>query len=209
MLFAVPLLCVIAPAAPPGLSAAEILQRSQRAYDGVKSLIVDARGSTDTFSGTAHIVFQRPGKLKVTGTAMGGKPYALVSSGGKTWVLSAAGSWEPTSSVEMGIARITGISMNAGTAVPAALFHTAWGQGLTYDKSQKAAVSTSTVGGRAAYVVRRTMAGGTPPIVESMWIDQKTFFLLQTQTTIMGRKLAVAFGPTKANVALPKKAFDR
>ncbi|HLK15216.1 MAG TPA: hypothetical protein VKT78_10455 [Fimbriimonadaceae bacterium] len=190
------------------LSANDVLKRSQKAYDSARTLIEDVRGSTGSFSGTAHIVFQRPGQLKVSGASLGGRPYALLVTGGKTWVLS-VGQWQQSQSPEMGIAAITGISANAGTSVPAALFHAKWGGILTMPGAGAPSLTKQTIAGRSTYVVHRKASNGGTAMDSTMWFDSKTFFLVQTSMKIMGRDLIVKFDAPKINVAVPKNAFTR
>jgi outer membrane lipoprotein-sorting protein len=180
----------------------QILQRCQKAYDSARTLdetVTASMGGRP--GGTAHILFQRPGKLRVSGTTMfGSSKYDLVSNGA-TWV-STGGSWEQEKSAEMGIAAITGISGTAGTNVPALLLHTSWGTLAT--GASALTVASDTVNGHATYRVSMTT-----PFTRSIWIDKKTFFLVKISQSLGGYNSVVTFGTPRINGPIPAKAFVR
>lgn len=200
----------------------QILQRCQKAYDSVRTLDETVKASTGGRpGGTAHILFQRPGKLRVSGTTMFDSKYDLVSSGGTTWVNTSTstallppdnatgnfkrvvqndGPWQKEQSAEMGIASITGISGTAGTNVPALLLHTSWGTLAT--SASTLTVASDTVNGHATYRVSMTT-----PFTRSIWIDKKTFFLVKITQSLGGYNSAVTFGTPHINRPIPAKAF--
>lgn len=195
------LVAFVLAALPPTPTAAQILARAQHAYDSVRTLEETVKGTIGRSTGTAHIYFQRPAKLSVSGTSLFGSKYKLVSDGRTTWVLN-GNTWSKAASEEMGIATITGIAANAGTAVPAALVHARFGNILKlYDPVQ--AVKT-TLGGRPVYRLYTER-----PFPTTVWIDSHSFMLVKTLVVAIGQQINVQFDPPKVNGPVPAKAFTR
>jgi outer membrane lipoprotein-sorting protein len=190
----------------PGLTGQQILARCQKAYDSVQTFEQDVRadmtGQAGTKPASAHISFNRPNQLRVSGNTMFGSTYDMVSDGKATWVQN-IGSWSKSSNVGMGIAAITGISANAATAVPSIFFHCDW----NFIKAAAHAPVTSSsakLGGQDAYLVK---ISATIPM--SIWIDKKTFFLLKTEASVMSRTIVVEFSPPKVNRPIPPNRFKK
>lgn len=186
------------------LTAEEVLLRSQKAYDTVKTFEQSVVGQLDTMKGTANISFSRPGKLRVDGKPMflATAKYDLVSTAQGTWVFN-AGSWNQVASADLGIASITGISANAGMLVPATLTHSKWGSVGGLFKS-KSTLTNETVGGRKLLCVK-----GTEPFTMSIWIDPVSYFVVRTEMTTMGRKITVVFSPPKVNQPISASRFKK
>lgn len=182
-------------------SGPDILKRAQAAYDAVKTLTEDVTGHSGQFTGTAHIQFKRPGLLRVTGNSMFGSPYQLLCDGKSTEVFN-SGTWSTVQSPELGIATITGVSANAGTAVPAALFHTSWGSLAVPGQAGRA--SRDTIGGRSTYRVDFTQ-----PFKHKLWFDTKTYFLVKSEMSVMGQTITVDFGKPIVNKPIPSSAFKK
>ncbi len=178
----------------------QVLQRVQKAYDSLRQLEVDVTGEISGTRGTSKISFQRPGKMRVSGTSMFGSDYDLLVNGKATW-LKAQGAWEKVESPEMGIASITGISANAGTLIPSLLFHTKWG-GISHLSGVPGKVSKEKQKGQN---VLRVDAKGQMPM--TLWVDAKTYLLVRTQMSAMGHTITVTFGPHKVNSAIPSGRF--
>lgn len=185
-----------------GPSGAEILQRVQKAYDSVRTLEQDVRGDISGSVGTAHISFVRPGKLRVSGQSMFRSPYDLVVNGRETWVLN-GGRWSQVQNPEMGVATITGLSANAGAAVPATLLHTSFGSFSGLGRT-KLTVSRSKANGRAAYCLQ-----GASPFPIKIYVDAQSYLFLRTEASVMNRKITVVFGTPKINAAIPASRFRR
>ena len=135
--------------------------------------------------------------------------YDLLSQGASTWVNN-AGMWEQQQSPEMGIAAITGISAGAGAAVPALLFHTNWGNPLPNTR-RSVSVDQETLGGRPVY--RLTSAIGSR-LSSTVWIDQKTLFLVKSQQVSETPKngtytFTVTYSAPIVNETIPANAFTR
>src|SRR6185369_6349471 len=82
------------------MSASDVINRSEAAYAAVKTYVgtttmrmkTDIGGKTMDKVSTAKVTFARPGKVRIDGksglldfTGKGGKPFAIVSDGTKTW----------------------------------------------------------------------------------------------------------------------------
>ncbi len=197
MLFYAAFLALHAP-----LTAPEILQRSQKAYDAARTFEQNVTGEIGGSKGTARIAFVRPGRLRVGGSTLFGRKYDLLADGKSTWVLN-GGSWNPVQNAEMGIATITGISAMTGTFVPGTLLRLT-SCGLFPETGRSHTVKIETVKGRKFY--RLTSA---KPFPETLWIDATTFFVARTEADLMGRKSVVTFAPPKVNGTIPASRFQK
>lgn len=188
------------PVGQSAMSATKILKRSQAVYDSVKTLDENVTGSIRPGSGTAHILFQRPGKFRITGKTMFGPKYELICDGHRTWVFS-AGKWSELQSLQMGVASITGISANAGTMIPTVLSHLQMGIGLD-PAAGPFTVAKEKINGHGAYRLHKNS-----PFPLDMWIDAKSYLLLRTTANFGGRSLTVVFAKPKLNGPIPSKTF--
>ena len=76
------------------LSGQQILQRCQAAYLAVNTLDETVHSLSNNTPASAHILFQRPTTLRVSGqTLFPGQKYDLISDGKSTSVFS-AGQWQ-------------------------------------------------------------------------------------------------------------------
>jgi outer membrane lipoprotein-sorting protein len=186
----------------PGLTGAEVLQRCEHAYKSMKSLDVMVTAVDRKAHTSAHVQFVRSGKLAVSGTAVTGKPYRLVSNGKTTWVLK-KGKWSKLPNAEFGIATITGPSGTTGTVIPALLLQTDWGN-LDTILTERIAIGTATIGGRKCYRLSAKLGPS-----ESVFVDASTYYLVRTRSAPSGESITVDFGKHKVNVPIPDAAFRR
>lgn len=168
------------------LTAAQVLERCEKAYGSLKSYKGTSRVETKgdisgmkmTFNTSAKIQFVSPGKIRVEGTMMTpmmpGR-FAFVSDGTHTWEteVSDASKWKAAQSPMMAIAGFTGVSQNAATTIPTALLNLMGG--VRYGMLTVAKVSRAAVNGRATY---RVDANGVMGGI-ALWIDERTFLLVK------------------------------
>lgn len=203
------------PAGDSNLAGSQILQECRQAYASVQTFQQDAQSSIGGQHATAHIVYQRPGNLRVSGTSLFAavpplsSKYDLICRGGSDdWVYN-AGKWEQEVSAEMGVGAITGISGTAGTGVPALLLHDGgWGDVLA-GLDEIDSVTTETIEGRDVYrVIGRVDNRST-----TLWIDQKTFFLIRSRVLVQMRHrvipITVTYSPPKIDEPIPANSFVR
>jgi len=183
------------------LAASQILDRSQKAYSAVRTFEEDVVASAGRVRATAHISFQRPGYLRVTGMSMFHSKYDLVCHGSEVWLLT-NGKWARQSSAEIGIAAITGISLEAGARVPAAILGTTWASMPTVAGASK--LKSGAAKGRTVYRIDYT-----DPYPADYWFDGNTYFLIKTNQTIMGRTISIECAPPTVNKSIPASRFTR
>jgi len=183
-------------------SASQILSRCQQAYDSVSTFEEDVVAQSGKFPGTAHISYQRPGKLRVTGKAIFGANYQVLINGGSTQVFN-NNSWQAAKNPEMGIATVTGVSGAACAQVPALLFHTSW-YALIPDSQAHYKVSAQNLKGIQTF--RLDTKGEMP---RTLWIDQRSYFLVKTSAEVFRTTLSVEFAPPKVNQSIPANRFRK
>ena len=126
---------------------------------------------------TATIQFARPGKIHAEGRDSNLLPWAYTSDGVGTMERSNLGGWRTVSDTQSAIATITGITLNAGTTIPAVLLHTNWGTPLGLGKSVAAEVREDNAQGQPCYVLTANMKTPTLTETEYLWVDEKTYLL--------------------------------
>jgi outer membrane lipoprotein-sorting protein len=196
----------------PPLSGADILAKSQAAYDALTSyschVVASGTGvGTQTFSATADIAFVRPGELSATGTTMANTPYAFVTNGASSSI-TANGTTAPAQSVEAGLASVTGIGLQAPTLVSALLLHTKWAAMYAPGQTVSNTITTQLINGRPCYEVDVLY-----PIKRAFWVDMQTFLLAQVATRItVGQLGTLHFLQTitnsQINPTIPSSAFN-
>jgi len=186
-----------------GMTASQIFQKSQQAYNAVHTFEQTAHSSVNgNNGGSAHIQFQRPGKLRVGGATMFNSNYDLLSNG-TTWLYN-AGNWETVKDAETGIGSITGISGSSGTAVPALLLHTRWGSPFPVSGNNNVTVGAENISGHSTYRISTTA-----PLATTFWIDKKTFFLVKMKQTFQTYTFIVTYNTPSVNKPIPAKAFTK
>lgn len=201
IVFALALAASFAHAGPTGK---EILLKCQKAYDSVSSFEQDSRGTIRGNTGTAHIVYVKPGKLRASGSTMfsATQKYDLICDG-KSVSLFMNGSWSQPEGPEMGVATITGLSGNAGTMVESALLHTAWGSFMQLANGPSK-VFNDKVDGRPVFRIETKQA-----IPMTFWIDAKTYFIVKTESTVMNSKILVTYSQPRVNQPIPASRFKK
>lgn len=184
-------------AQPKQLSANDVMNRMRQAYDSFKSFEQTTSASAQGMNGTAHIYFKRPGKLAVYGTAFGNGKYILISTPHGTSVF-ANGSWQSFDAVNMGIATVTGISVNAATEVPMLLTHD---QGLDFIFAGPKSLTMTVLNRQRLYVV--SVKGKLP---STLWIDPVTFTLVKSDLN-PGMHIVVNFNAPKIDNPIPDSVF--
>jgi hypothetical protein len=77
----------------------------------------------------------------------------------------------------MGLASVTGLSLQAPTTIGALLLHTKWGAPFPSDQTLANKVTIQNVQGHKCYEV-----DSLTPIKRAFWIDAKTFLIVQIAT---------------------------
>ncbi len=193
------------------LTGAQILQRCEDAYHAVNTLDQTAHALSNNLSASAHILFQRPAMLRVSGqTTFPGSPYDMISDGASTSVYNPLHR-ETQPSAEMGIAAITGISGTSGTVVPAILAHSQMGNISVIAQNSAATVTTDTVNGQPTYCVSFTFpsprTGGSQQ--QAYWVNRRTFYLVKTSMQFPGLENTVTYDAPIVDKPLPASAFQR
>jgi outer membrane lipoprotein-sorting protein len=197
-------LCFLGVASPAQgeMTSSELLAKLKAAYGTAKTLEVSVSSNTAGQKASARISYQRPGRLRVSGTTLFGTPFQLLVNDDVTWVFS-NDAWTKAESVEMGIATITGISGSTGTLVPSILFGTSWGMpDPAFTKASK--VSQVSLDGRTAYRV----ISATPNKV-TYWVDSKTFLVTKARTEFGDMKIDVEFSGYKLNLPIAATVFRK
>jgi outer membrane lipoprotein-sorting protein len=183
--------------------ADQIIKRCQAAYDSVQTLEEDVASSAGTTgNGSAHISFQRPGKLRITGKTLFGQAYDVLAIGSQSFIKNPS-VWQNAQSPEMAIATVTGVSGAACAGVPAQLLHTSWYE-IVPDSRAHYKVFADSIRGIRCY--RLDVAGQNP---RSLWFDKRTGFYVKTSSTIFGQKLVVDFAPPTVNKPIPASRFRK
>ncbi len=146
-------------------------------YDGAPFPIEEHRSAT--------IQFAQPNKIHVEGRDSNFIPWAYTSDGVGTMERSNLGGWEKVKDTETAIGTVTGITLQAGTTIPAVLLnaigtkrgYSLWGTPLALGKSVNSEIREDTVGGQLCYVLTAQLKTATLDETEHLWIDEKTFLL--------------------------------
>ena len=163
------------------LTGPQVLTQCQAAYDKLSSYQGDVTSSTDSKMAragmmkdcSAHIVYERPGRIRVDGTGFSGTGYAYVSNG-TTTEMNAFGGWSNAQSPMMAIAGATGIGMHSATTVPSTLLHIKIG-GITGIQSAVPISENSLINGHTCYKVVVQS-----PYKTTYWVDKKTWLLVRS-----------------------------
>ncbi len=216
-------------------TATEVASRCRAAYAALSSYQVTSTAAgqgvappdeaVQKYHASATIQFVRFGKIRTTGTDMGGNPFAYVSNGTRTEFQMGKGSWATEASPEMAIAAATGISANAGATIPALLFGTNWAMPIALGRTAKLELREDKIGDVPYYVLTAHLDALNLRTTESLWIDEKTFLLrrylsdneMTTRTfVISGQSHAVPamkihneqnFTDEKRNLPIPDSIF--
>lgn len=178
------------------LTPAQIVERCRQAYDAIQSYqgttavttesIIGASGTTRQYHASASIRFVRPGKIRVEGTDISGRPFAYVSDGATTAEQNAAtkGDWKElqstkdAQSAERAIASATGIGSSAATTIPTLLLGVQMpGNPFAPAQEFNPEVREDTVDGQPCYLVTTHHRTAKNVTTQSFWIDEKTFLL--------------------------------
>ncbi|MCS6775341.1 MAG: hypothetical protein RMJ43_07655 [Chloroherpetonaceae bacterium] len=202
---------VVSPCGAQELTAAQVVARCRRAYRALKSYEGTAQvvcrternGNVQVWRASAVIAYARPGRIRVEGVNRLGQRYRYVSDGQSvtmdhgpvpgTQPSVRSGRWEHSLSVTAAMARTGGAALNASTTIPSLLLGTSWGNPLVLEHRPEGRVIRERVNGMLAYRVRLTTRSGAV----TLWIDARTFLLLQMQETHDLGKMATS-GPFHA-----------
>ncbi len=201
------------------LTPAQVVQRSEQAYAALKSYqgkttvttTGTVNGAANEYHTSADIQFVRPNKIRVEGTDTSGNPFAYVSTDKATYLKAVGSRWDKVENSEMALGSVTGITMSAGTTIPATLLHTHWGYPFPAASALGPTMTQEDVDGHACYHLTATVV----TIKDSFWIDQKTFLLLRlvedSSDTVPGKSISLhedqRFTNEKLDVALPDSIF--
>jgi outer membrane lipoprotein-sorting protein len=193
------------------LSGSAILAKSAAAYDALTSYscYVEASNTSDkapVMSANADISFVRPGSFSAAGASMGNTPYSYVTNG-KAHSVTANGSTNSVADNEMGLATVTGLSLQAPTIIGALLLHTKWGSPFVPDQTLANKVTVQNVEGHKCYEV-----DVLTPIKRAFWIDAKTFLIVQIATKMDAGALGSfhflqTVTTSKINPTIPESTF--
>ncbi|MGI4789128.1 MAG: sigma-70 family RNA polymerase sigma factor [Janthinobacterium lividum] len=134
---------------------------------------------------SATIQFAQPGKIHAEGRDSNLMPWAYTSDGIGTVEKNNLGGWEKVKNTELAIGTITGISLQAGTTIPAVLLNSIgtkrgyplWGTPLALGKQVETEIREDSVEGQLCYVLTAHLTTPTLADTEYLWIDEKTFLL--------------------------------
>jgi hypothetical protein len=179
----------------------ELLDRCQAAYDAVRTLEVTSKTKQGSLTADAHLFFERPGKLRVSGKGLAAK-YDLWITPTDRWLYHVG--WMKQDSLEMAIGGVSGVSGQTATYLPPLLLHEKWGN-LMSIKKYPLAVSSERLGDRDAY--RLTATG--PNTTMRVWFEKSTYFIARIAKDVPGGVQDISFGPYKVNKAIPAGTFSR
>lgn len=165
------------------LTGAQVIAKCKQAYAGLKSYdgvsqvsVVTQQGNAPVkYNTSAHIQFARPNRIRVGGRSLFGSNYAYLSNGSKTWQALTPNNWQEVKNTEAAIAGATGISMSAGTTIPAILLNTRWGNAFITTMQPDPAVVQDKLNGKTVYRARLSNKQGEL----ILWIDPKTFLMVK------------------------------
>ena len=180
------------------LTQAEVLSQTEKAYASVKTLSVEAKLTSKQFSATAKIQWVAPNNLRVAGKSGFNSDYVLLVAKGKTSVFNAA-NWETVGSPDTGIASVTGISGTLGNVVPSFLLKPKFGVYAVANGNAIAPVEK--VNGKPAYKLSNQF--------QEIWVDQKTFFVVQTKINAGTQPMVGVYGRTVVNAPIPASVFKK
>jgi len=186
-------------AAAAEMSGSQLLQKSAASYAALRSYAGSARVRSEVQVGrtkiaqtaTAVIRFQRPGRIRIEGKDVTGRPYRIISDGRATWSAPTSRTnpaAQQMANVQMAIIGMTGIAAGAPATLPAMLLNLRWGNPFLHREGSRR-LPDERIDGRDCYKVVHTDANTT----RSYWIDRRTFLLRQMQEAQDARQLA-AFG---------------
>jgi len=193
------------------LTGVQVLQRCQAAYHAAKTLDETVHSLSNNLPASAHILFQSPATIRVSGqTLFAGQTYDMVSDSKATFVF-VAGGWQQQQSAENGIAEITGISGTSGTIVPAILTHSGIGDIAAQAGKNPATVAMDTTDGQRTYRVslsipNKKVAGSR---LHTYWVNSHTFFLVKSSMQFPGFENTVTYDAPIVDKPLPASAFQR
>ena len=176
----------------------EVLKRTEQAYASAKTLSVEAKLTSSHYSATAKIHFSSPNNLRVAGKTGFSSDYVLLVVKGKASVFN-ADKWEDLTSVDMGIASVTGISGTLGNTVPSFLLKPKFGGFAVANGNAVAKVEK--IKGKPAYKLTNQF--------QEIWVDQKTFFIVQTKIGGATEPMIGIYGTTVVNAAIPASVFKK
>lgn len=184
-------------------TAEEAIRRCQKAYDSVQTFEEEIAGRDPSgFRGTAHILFVRPGKFRVTGAFGDKSPYDLIVDGGSTWISCDTGEGK-VKDREDAFRAVGPPSEMAAEIVPSMLLHFGYwqfnpvvvgGSGWT--------VAADSGGGRKLLRLH-----GTIPSNITLWLDAKTYFLVQSKASDAGSLVTVTYAPPIVDKPIPDDRF--
>lgn len=193
------------------LTAGQIVARCRQAYRALKSYEgavqvvcrTERNGTTGVWRASAAIAYVRPDRIRVEGINRFGQRYRYVSDGRSvvmdhgpvpgTQPSLRSGRLEYPLSVTAAMAHTGGASLNASTTIPSLLLGTPWGNPLVLAHRPEGRVNRERVNNRSAYRVRLATRSGAV----TLWVDARTFLLLQIQETHDLGKMTVS-GPARA-----------
>ena len=181
-----------------GLTQAEVLSQTEKAYASAKTLSVEAKLTSKQYSATAKIQWVAPNNLRVAGKSGFNSDYVLLVAKGKTSVFN-AGNWETVGSPDTGIASVTGISGTLGNVVPSFLLKPKFGGYAVANGNAIAPVEK--VNGKPAYKLSNQF--------QEIWVDQKTFFVVQTKINAGTQPMVGVYGRTVVNAPIPASVFKK
>lgn len=206
------------------LTASQIAARCREAYGALQSYQGTTLGTTEAVTGSprtyhtsADIQFVRPGKIRVEGTDMSGRPFAYIADGASAYDknLVTGDVWQKNQSVEMAIARVTGTAQSSAATIPALLLNLKLQDSLAPANILASEVREDAVDGKPCYLVTASLVTATTATSRSFWVDEKTFLLRRWHTDISATALGTAveshidqrFTNERLNEAISKSAF--
>jgi hypothetical protein len=178
------------------LSGSQLLRRSAAAYAALRSYAgtttvrseVKRDGRTIARTASASIRFRRPGTVRIEGTDVTGRPFRIVSDGRTTWsapTSRANPARQQMPNLETAVAGLTGVSLGASAAVPAALLNLRWGNPFPQGAGSRRGPDQR-IDGHPCYQV--IDAGAR--VTRRYWIDRRSFLLRQLREEQNARQLA-------------------
>lgn len=187
----------------------EILLMSEAAYAAlttyIGTTIVEDHLETDVMklekTATAKIVFARPGRINIQGKIETGmfpaQTFEIISNGNitwRSWSIIDGGVFKIEKSLEMAIAGMTGVAVNAPTTIPAALMKMSWGYPFTQALTSGAQLEGSEkIDSLDCYKIVSVSDINT----RTYWIDAENFLLRQIKDEQTEKQLAALQKRTK------------
>jgi outer membrane lipoprotein-sorting protein len=204
LMLSIALFALSMPAGAAPLTGPQVLENSKAAYAKLNTYECYTKASSSfAFTGalkhqgtTAHIRYERTGKIRVDGTSFTGRPFAFVCSGNIT-EFNAFGAWTHLESPEMAIASATGISNHAATLVPALLLNNRVIAMMFNPQCAEAIVTSGSMDGHSCYKVVANSQYKT-----TFWIDKNTWLLVKSVEDLSAITKAMGGGPGRSTITV-------